>query len=259
MTSRRWFLRGLEVLSPVVLLAAWWLLSADSSSIFFPPLSAILDRFRELWLFAQFRSDMVPSLVNLAAGFLGASVVGIGLGMAMALQPRLRQVGEPIVYFVNAVPPVAFIPLLIGLIGFGRGMKLTSIMLAAFAPTMISTLDGLLAVDSTLTDVAKVYRLTFRERVLRVYLPSALPQVLAGMQLSLQVAFIVMVASEMLGEAIGIGAETIIAQQSFLITDMWAGMILLGILGFLANTLFDWTRRRSLHWYYGARAQARAE
>ncbi len=76
--------------------------------------------------------------------------------------------------------------------------------------------------------------------------------------MSLQVAFIVMIASEMLGSSQGIGAMTLLAQQSFMTADMWAGILLLGVIGFLVNILFSLLRRRVLSWYIGSRRLARA-
>jgi ABC-type nitrate/sulfonate/bicarbonate transport system permease component len=114
------------------------------------------------------------------------------------------------------------------------------------------------ALDPVLEDVARVTRLRRRERFFSVILPSAGPQVFAGLRVSLQVAFIVMISSEMLGSTQGIGFLTIQAQQSFAITDMWAGMLLLGVLGCLTNVAFLVVERRVLRWHHGMRAVAKA-
>nr|WP_196837138.1 ABC transporter permease [Zhihengliuella flava] len=233
-------------------------MSANSTNAFFPPLSTILERFQELWLFDRFASDVLPSLQNLLTGYLIAVVLGVLLGFVIATVPVLRAMFEPALHFIRGIPPVALIPILITLIGFGQEMRVTSIVLAATFPTMISTIDGIRAVDTGLKDVCSVYRLTRGERLLRVYLPSAGPQIAAGMQVSLQVGFIVMIASEMLGSSQGIGAMTLLAQQSFLSADMWAGILLLGFLGFAANLVFEAVRSRALAWYIGSKRQEHA-
>ncbi|MFK4638720.1 ABC transporter permease [Paenarthrobacter histidinolovorans] len=254
-TMRNWVI---GIAAPVLLLVAWWFLSANSTDPFFPPLETIIVRFRELWLFEHFQSDVLLSLGNLFLGFAIAAVAGIALGFATALVAPVRWMMDPLIHFLRGIPPVALVPIFISLIGFGTQMRVTSIALAALFPTMIATVDGIRSVSSDLMDVAKVYRLTRKERVLDVLLPAATPQIFSGLQVSLQVAFIVMIASEMLGSSQGIGAMTLLAQQSFMTADMWAGILLLGVIGFLVNILFSLLRRKVLSWYIGSRRLARA-
>lgn len=247
----------LAIGTPVLLLALWWVVSAQSTNPFFPPLQRILVRFQELWLFARVQTDVIPSLKNLLYGFALSIIIGIGLGFILALVRPLRLLCEPLLHFIRSVPPVALIPIFITLIGFGDDMRILSIALAALFPTLIATMDGVRAVDSTLKDVSKVYRLAPVERFMQVYLPSTAPQIFSGLQVSLQVSFIVMIASEMLGSPNGIGALTLSAQQSFLSADMWAGVLLLGVLGFVINKIFDVVRRRVLAWYYDSKEAQR--
>ncbi|WP_224164640.1 ABC transporter permease [Arthrobacter sp. StoSoilA2] len=244
--------------APVLLLVAWWFLSESSLDPFFPPLRTIVGRFQELWLFEHFQSDVLLSLGNLFLGFAIAAFAGIAIGFVTALVPPVRWMVDPLIHFLRGIPPVALVPIFISLIGFGTQMRVTSIALAALFPTMIATVDGIRGVGNDLMDVARVYRLNRKERVLNVLLPAAAPQIFSGLQVSLQVAFIVMIASEMLGSSQGIGAMTLLAQQSFMTADMWAGILLLGVIGFLVNVLFSLLRRKVLSWYIGSRRMARA-
>lgn len=242
--------------TPALLLAAWWAGSAQSVNTFFPPLQTILVRFRELWLFDHFGSDILLSLRNLVIGYAAATIAGIALGFVTALVPVVRWLLDPLIHFLRGIPPVALVPIFISLIGFGIEMRVASIALAALFPTLIATVDGIRSVDPTLKDVSSVYRLTRTEKLAQVYLPAAGPQMASGMQVSLQVAFIVMIASEMLGSTEGIGAMTLLAQQSFMIPDMWAGILLLGTIGFGANLVFELVKNRALAWYIGSRRLA---
>ncbi|WGY00308.1 ABC transporter permease [Nocardioides sp. QY071] len=255
--TRRLSLVALELWLPVVVLVGWWLWSAGAAEPFFPPLQEILTRFREMWLFDQFVSDVLPSLRNMAVGFGIASVVGIAAGMVLARVRLLREALEPLMHFVRATPGVALVPIFILLLGFGPSMKISIIATAAVFPTIIATMDGVRSADPVLLDISRAYQLTRRQRVTKVLLPAAGPQIFAGLQVSLQVAFVVMIASEMLGSTEGIGALTLLAQQSFAVTDMWSGIVLLGLLGYLVNLLFLLARGRVLHWYDGARKAAK--
>ena len=78
-----------------------------------------------------------------------------------------------------------------------------------------------------------------------------MPTVFSGLQVGFQIAFVVTIASEVLGSGFGLGAFTLIATDSFLIVDAWTGVVLLGILGYLLNIVFDLVERLSLRWYYG--------
>ncbi|MGP9782484.1 ABC transporter permease [Glutamicibacter sp. AOP12-B1-11] len=243
----------MAITAPFVLILAWFKASSQSTNAFFPPLSDILVRFADLWIFEHFVSDIIPSMRNLIIGFALAAVLGVVIGFILATVPVLRVLFEPSLHLLRGIPPVALVPILITLVGFTDQMRISSIVIAAVFPTLIATMDGIKAVDASLKDVCTVYRLDRKDRLLSVYLPSASPQIAAGMQVSLLVAFIVMIASEMMGTAQGIGAMTLLAQQTFMAADMWAGILLLGLIGFLSNVLFDLVKNRALSWYIGSK------
>jgi ABC-type nitrate/sulfonate/bicarbonate transport system permease component len=90
--------------------------------------------------------------------------------------------------------------------------------------------------------------------VFRVVLPAAAPQIVAGLRNSLQVAIILMVVSEWVASSDGIGYYIVTAQQAFDYVGMWSGIIVLAIIGIIANLLFVAAENRALHWHYGARA-----
>lgn len=239
---------------PALVLLAWWIWSENQTNPFYPPVSAILERFQDLWLFEHFMSDIIPSLSNLLIGFIVAVVVGVVTGLVFAMVPVFSEIFGPLIQFYRAVPTVAVIPIFISLLGFGNEVSLLVIVLAAFPPTWIATMDGIRAVEPQLHEVAKVFRIPSMEKTFGIMLPSALPQIFAGIQTSLQFSFVVMIATEMLGSTQGIGAMTILAQQSFATADMWAGIILLGVIGFVSNWILGKIRARLLRWYDTSKA-----
>lgn len=238
-----------EIAVPIALLAVWWFASAGSTSTFFPSLEKILQRFGDLWFFDHFASDILPSVGNLFAGFALGGFFGVLLGVALGRVRILNWLFVPVIDFSRAIPPVALVPIFVALFGFGNEVRIGTIAIAALFPTLISTIDGVRSIDPQLGDVAKVYALSRAERLFQVDLPAASPRIVSGLQVSLQVSFVVMIASEILGSSRGIGAMTLLAQQTFAIADMWAGIILLGILGYLVNLLFNVFRNWILKWY----------
>jgi len=258
-SAPRWLLILVEIAVPVVLIALWWIASAGSTNTFFPPLSAILTRLGELIGTPAFLGDIGISVLNLVVSFLIATVVGVLLGCALGLIAPLSWFVEPTIHFFRAIPPVALVPIFVSLIGFGNGTRILSISLAALFPILISTIDGVRAGEPTLQMVGRGYRLTRTERLFQVTLPAASPRILSGMQVSLITAFVVMIASEMLGSSAGLGAATLLAQQSFAIADMWAGIIVLGVLGYLSTALFVLFRRAVLRWYIASQQLEKSE
>jgi ABC-type nitrate/sulfonate/bicarbonate transport system permease component len=120
----------------------------------------------------------------------------------------------------------------------------------------LNTIDGVAGVEPTLRETAEVYGIGWRDRVLRIILPAAAPQIFAGMRTSLSLALILMVISEMVASTNGIGYFVLQSQRSFAIAEMWSGILLLGILGYVLNALFVVVERRVLRWHRGARASA---
>lgn len=240
---------AIEIAVPIILVALWWIVSADSTNAFFPPLQTILERFVALTQSPQFLTDVGSSLGNLIVSFALASVLGIALGALFGLVRPVSWFVEPVVHFFRAIPPVALVPIFVSLVGFGNETRILSITLAALFPTLIAAIDGVRSIDPTLRMVVRVYRFDRMQRFFSVVLPAASPRIFSGMQVSLQTAFIVMIASEMLGSSTGLGAATLLAQQSFAIADMWAGILLLGIIGYVSSALFNLFRKRVLRWY----------
>ena len=123
-------------------------------------------------------------------------------------------------------------------------------------PVLLNTIDGVTGIDPTLRETARVYGVSGRDRLLRIVLPAASPQIFAGMRTSLSLALILMVISEMVASTNGIGFFVLQSQRSFAIPEMWSGILLLGLLGYALNLIFVLVERRVLAWHRGARASA---
>jgi ABC-type nitrate/sulfonate/bicarbonate transport system permease component len=244
----------LEIAVPIALVALWAAYSASSDTYYFPPLDKIATAFRETWLFDRVGSDVVPSLVRLGLGYLIACVVAVGVGLLLSLVGWLRRASDPVVQFLRAIPPPALLPFGILVWGVGDAMKIFIIAFVCLWPVLLNTIDGIDGIDPTLRDIARVYGISGRDKLLRMTLPAASPQIFAGMRLSLSLALILMVISEMVASTNGIGFFVLQSQRSFAIPEMWSGILLLGILGYLFNLVFMVVERRVLAWHRGARA-----
>jgi ABC-type nitrate/sulfonate/bicarbonate transport system permease component len=239
----------LEVLFPLALIGVWALWSAGSETFYYPPLTEILETFNETWVFERLGSDVVPSLLRLGAGYAIAVVLAVAVGVPLGLSATARRAASPIVEFLRAIPPPALLPLAIVVIGVGDSMKVLIIAFVCLWPVLLNTIDGIRGIDPTLNDTARVYGLPRLAT-----LPAAAPQIFAGMRTSLSLAVIMMVISEMVASTNGIGFFVLQSQRSFAIPEMWSGILLLGILGYLLNLLFTVVERRVLAWHREAHA-----
>ncbi|MEK6228828.1 MAG: ABC transporter permease [Actinomycetota bacterium] len=255
-SGRRWLAVGLEVAVPLLALALWAVLSAGSETYYFPPLTEIFSTFADTWLFERVGSDVVPSLTRMGAGLAIAVLLGVGLGLALGQSPRARRATSPIVEFLRAIPPPALLPFAILVIGVGNSMKVFIIGLVCLFPILLNTIDGVIGVDPTLRETARVYGISRRDRLRNVVLPAATPQIFAGLRTSVSLALILMVISEMVASTNGIGYFVLESQRTFAIPEMWSGILLLGILGYALNGGFALIERRVLRWHRGARASA---
>ncbi len=244
-----------EVAVPVAILAAWqaWTVRSDADE--FPRLSTILVEFKDLRLFAQFNEHVVPSLTRIGLGFGIAVVVGVALGVPIGLSEWTRKLAMPHIEYWRAMPPPALLPISIVLLkDIGDRQKIAFIAFFCVFPVLLNTIDGVRGIDPTLVDTARSYGLRGYERVRRVVLPAALPQIVAGMRNSLSLAVIMMVLAEYFSSTSGVGYVLLISKNTFEMAPMWAAILLIGVLGYVLNVLFLVAERRFLGWHRRWRA-----
>lgn len=239
---------GWQLILPLLLLAAYQLWSASNDNSYFPTIPEIVTAFRENWLGDGFKANVLPSLSNLARGYLIGVALGLTIGVALGRLPALRRAFGPVFGFLLAVPPVAILPLFLLVLGVGPQMQIGVLVFSVSIYMLVSVADGIRSIEPTLDEVAQVYGVKGARRLFLIVLPAASPQILAAARVSLSLAVLVMVVSEMVGASKGIGAVTLLAQQSFAYGQMWAGMVLVALLGIGLNALFGYGERRLLKW-----------
>ncbi|MCW8379073.1 ABC transporter permease [Streptomyces justiciae] len=255
---RRVLLRVFFVLAlPVLLVAVWWLASDGSTNVFWPPLRTILQTFPDVWTADRLKDDVLPSLLRLTAGYACAAVVGVAIGTIIGSYRRVRAFCEPVLEFLRAVPPPVLVPVIMLFAGIGDTMKIAVIASGCVWPILLNTVEGVRAVDPVMTETAKSYGISGVARLRDVVLRSASPQIFAGLRQALSIGIILMVISEMFAASNGIGFTVVQFQRSFAIPDMWTGILVLGLLGFLLSMVFQVVERRVLGWYHGLRASTR--
>ncbi|SEM16253.1 ABC transporter permease [Nonomuraea pusilla] len=245
-----------------VLVAAWEAATRAAGSPFFPPPSQIVARMHAMWFSGPpgrlFLTDpavdnILPSLGRMAAGYAGGALAGVALGLAVGLSARVYDYLDGVLQFLRAIPPPALVTVFLVVFGFGLRMQLAFIVFSIVWPVLLNTADGARSVEPLHLQTGQVFRLTRAERLWRVVVPSALPKMVAGLRLALSLSLIVMVFSELLpGTTNGIGFQITDAYATFDLPAMWAGIVLLGVLGYLLNELFLVAERRVLAWHHAS-------
>jgi sulfonate transport system permease protein len=243
----------LQLALPTFLLWLWWTTSENSTSYTYPPLSDVLERLREDWMFGQVTTDLLPSLGRFTAGYALAVVGGIAGGLVLGLMPRVRRAALPVTEFLRAIPPPLLLPFVIVTFGIGNGSKILVIALGSLWVILLNAVDGVRSVDPVLLDTAAGFRMSRRRTVWRIVLPAASPQIAVGMRTGIAVGLIMMIISEMQGSTNGLGYQVLAAQRAFDTAGMFAGIIVIGLVGLLVNLGFVMAERRIMRWYRGAR------
>ena len=124
-------------------------------------------------------------------------------------------------------------------------------------PVLLNTIDGVRGLDPTLVDTARAYGIPVNERIRRIVLPAAFPQISAGMRTSLSLAVIIMVVAEYFSSTSGVGYVLLISKNTFQLGPMWAAILLIGVIGYVLNVSYLLVERRLLAWHRGWRTAAR--
>jgi sulfonate transport system permease protein len=181
-------------------------------------------------------------------GWLLASLAGIVVGASIGLSRPARTYLGPTLEFLRPLPASAVIPLGIAFFGLSDNMVLGVIAFGALWPTLLATVHGFAAVEPCLYEVSRALGMSRLAVIWKIALPSSLPDILGGMRLSLTVSLILAVVGEMLASRTGLGSGILIAARTFHAPDLYAGVVLLGGLGYVtAQGLFA-VEARLLRW-----------
>lgn len=251
--NERWKSIGYNLLSLFIVGVLWTLLSNWQNSPYFPPPSAIMEAFVKLNVKGDIEGVMLwehiwASLLRIFSGFGAACLLGIPFGLAMGLWPKLYSRTRAIIEPIRFIPPIAWIPMaIVFLVGFGRYVFL--IWLGAFFPIFITTLFSVTRVNPVHVNVAKVFGAKRAYIIRKIVVPSVLPDIATGMRVGLGVAWMCIVAAEMIGgEMVGVGRLILKYAELMRMSEIIVGMLAIGVIGFLMNEVFMVVERRVFRW-----------
>lgn len=246
----------ISIISLIMFFVIWQLYSKLNEKMgymnpaFLPAPTEVFLTFKEFYEEGTLFTHIGVSLVRILKGFFVGSAVGVVLGYFMAKHPTVESILQPLVNILGAIPPYAFMPLLIIWFGVGEFAKIVMIVLATTIPVLSSTMQGvksiqILHVRSAMTLGCNGFQL-FRYVVVK----TALPYIIAGMKTSVSLCFAALVVAEMIGSDTGLGFIIVDGRNWFKVANMFMAMVAIallqtifqGLLTLLENVLFKWKK-----------------
>lgn len=225
---------------------------------YFPPTSRIAGALADEVTDSAFWSALGDTLTGWALGLAIASCTGIVVGVVVSVVPYLREVTASTIEFLRPIPSVALIPLAVLLYGTELRSVLLLVVYASFWQVLIQVLYGVQDVDPVADETARSYGLGTWARVRHVLWPTALPYVMTGVRLAAAVALILAITAELIIGAPGLGKLIGVAQASQAVPEMYALIVVTGLLGLLINVGARTVERRALAWHQSVRGEVAA-
>jgi sulfonate transport system permease protein len=181
-------------------------------------------------------------------GWALASLAGIVVGALIGSSRIARDYIAPMLEMVRPVPVSAFMPVVIAFLGFSSNMVLVVIAIGAIWPVLLATVHGVSSVEPRLVEVSRSLRLGRLQTLWKIALPNSQADILAGMRIGLTVALVLAAIGEMLTSEYGLGFYILIAARGFRSADLFAGVILFGLIGLVSNLALQEIERYMLRW-----------
>jgi NitT/TauT family transport system permease protein len=221
---------------------------------FLPPFSEVVSAGWQLAQTGELYDDVGASLLRAVSGFLISVALIVPLGLAIGWYGRLGDLLNQMIEVCRNTAPLALLPVFILLLGIGELSKITMVIYSCAWPLLLNTVAGVKQVDPLLVKSARTMGATPGQLFRKVILPAALPTIFVGIRLASASAMLVLVASEMVGAKAGLGYLIIYSQYSFLIPQMYFGILAITVIGLTFNALLEALERYLMRWKGAATA-----
>jgi NitT/TauT family transport system permease protein len=222
---------GPFILSLAIGIALWEIAGRSVNAVFLVPFSETLVRLWELTVGGQLGAQLLSSGTLFATGFTLALVIGMPLGLLLARARAIRVALEPYIMILYATPMVALIPFILSMMGFGFAPKVLVVFLFAVFPILYNTIEGARSIKPELIEVARSYRSGEWALWREVMLPYTLPFTMTGVRQAIGRGLVGMVAAEFFLNPTGLGQLIMVAGQNFDTAGVFAGILVIGLLG----------------------------
>jgi NitT/TauT family transport system permease protein len=219
--------------------------------VYLPTFSTTIKTLIVLLGSGKFLTDIGISCLRALTGFALAALVAIPLGFLMGWYNRFEKYTDLFMQTLRNTSTFALFPVFLLLFGLGETSKIVIIFYAASWHMLINTINGVKNVDPIYIKAAKSMGVSDRDLFRKVILPASIPSIVAGARLGVKIAFMVVVAAEMIGAASGLGFFIQSSQYNFMIPQMYAGIVMLSLLGVSLNYILVWFEKKTTSWKGG--------
>lgn len=231
-------------------LVVWQVAVIATETTIFPAPMLVANAVARLIERGVFWGYVADSLFRVGTGYILAVLTGLPLGILVGWFPTLDSALNPIIQMLRPISPLAWMPLAVIWFGIGNGAPIFLIYLGAFFPIVVSTANAVQSVPVVLLQTARNFGLSKPAILWRVVFPATLPRVLTGLRLALGIAWLVVVAAEMIAVDSGLGYLIIDSRNAGKRYDLVvAGMLVIGVIGLLLDLLLRRLESlRSVRW-----------
>ena len=238
------------VLLPVSILIVWEAVARLGmvKAVFLPAPSLIFNTFINLIRTDSFLGDIWYSVQTVIRGFAWGLLLGLPFGTAAGMSKTFEKLFGPLLNAIRQVPPLAFLPLIVLWFGIGDVGKMVVIAKAVFFPVFLNTLQGIRAVNREYVEVAQVYEFSRYQMIRRVIFPGALPSIFVGVRFGAGLAWVMIVAAEMLSGRKGVGYILTRGQDLLQTDEVFVVIFVIGLIGFFIDKILRDTEGRLIKW-----------
>lgn len=257
--SRWWRIRGDLSAKALVILATsglclpfaiWWLCTSLglTDPMFMPSPGAVAERLWNWGAGGGLWQDVMISIYRVMAGFVLAALVALPLGLYLGTYKPVQALLEPLIDFIRYMPAVAFIPLVMLWVGIDEGSKVAIIFIGVFFQMVLMVAEDIRRVPMAQIEAAQTMGASRSEIVKLVIWPSARPALLDTLRVTCGWAWTYLVVAEMVAASSGLGYAVLRAQRYMQIDTIFAGILMIGLIGLLTDQAFRFIGRRAFHW-----------
>jgi sulfonate transport system permease protein len=243
---------------PLLLLLLWQ--AASSLNLvapeILPPPALVLQTFARLWASGELGGHLAISFSRVLQGFLLGGAIGIAVGLTMGVSRVAELMIGPLFRAFCQVPIMAWLPLMMLVFGVGEMLKVIIIAMAVLVPMAINTFEGIRRIPPHYLEVAKVLRLRRRTLLLKLLLPAIFPPMFSGVRQGLSHAWVSLIGVELLASTKGIGYMMSWGRVIFQLDIVFAGVIVVGLVGFAMDLVLRRIERRLGSWHSATQGEA---
>jgi sulfonate transport system permease protein len=235
---------------PVGVLISWQILSdmgRVNESIFANPLR-VAEAFESMIARGTYFKHITASLIRILKGFAIGSLIGFSLGSLAILFKWIGYLFDTVIGLLRPIPPISFIPFLILWLGIGEKSKVAVITIGAFWPVLLNTMQGIKSADEKLLELGRAFGKDKHTILFKLILPSAFPSIFTGLRLAIGNAWNCVVTAEMIASSVGLGFLISYGRELSRPEVLFVGIVSIGIVGFLVDTLVIRLQRRVVYW-----------